>query len=697
MVDTFPSIRVGLMVGIGGGIPSKVRLGDVVVSTPIGQFPGVVQWDSGKAKDGGGFERTGAMDNPPASLLTALSKLEMEYELGGSRIPKHLESMKAKWPALAAKYQRSDSLEDVVFNADYGHVNPDAENKGQENERCQLCDGNKAVRRTPTDPRVHYGLIASGNQVIKDAAFRDKLNESLGGSVLCIEMEAAGLINNFPCIVIRGICDYADSHKNKDWQEYAAAVAAAYAKELLESIPPNDVHGERRMTDIFGRALEAISATGGDVARIRSRLDKDETDRALNWLTPTDYAPQQSDYLARRQPGTGQWLLDSKEFQAWLGANNQTLFCPGMPGAGKTILTSIVVNELCTRFPDDPTIGIAYIYCNFRRKEEQKVSHMLASLLKQLSQSCPSLPTSVRDLYDQHRSKQTRPLPDEVSKALQSTAALYSRVFIIIDAFDEVPDSRRRRLLPELLYLQKHSFVNVFVTSRYIPEVTMQFLSNISLEIRANESDVKKYLEGHIRELSSFVGEDRQLQEEIKTVISEAVDGMFLLAQIYLDSLADKLTKNTIRSALHIIRTQGQRLAGDKNQVLDTAYDQTMDRINAQKKGFRELATKVLSWITCAKRPLTQSELQCALSISIENPRFDQGDLLSPKDIVSACAGLVTIDEESDVIRLVHYTTQEYFERTMAKWFPNADVSITETCIACLLCGEDSSRGEGFP
>ena len=108
------------------------------------------------------------------------------------------------------------------------------------------------TQRKPGDMRVHYGLIASGNQVIKDAKFRDSLDESLDGNVLCVEMEAAGLMNDFPCIVIRGICDYADSQKNKDWQEHAAAIAAACAKELLEYVQPSDIDGERPVKDILG-------------------------------------------------------------------------------------------------------------------------------------------------------------------------------------------------------------------------------------------------------------------------------------------------------------------------------------------------------------------------------------------------------------------------------------------------------------
>jgi hypothetical protein len=119
----------------------------------------------------------------------------------------------------------------------------------------------------------------------------------------------------------------------------------------------------------------------------------------LNWLIPIDYKPYHNDFIGRRQAGTGQWLLDSAEFQTWLNIDKQRLFCPGIPGAGKTILASIVVNDLDTRFSDDSTIGIAYIYCNFRRQDEQKIDDLLASLLKQLAESQPSLPAVFTTIY----------------------------------------------------------------------------------------------------------------------------------------------------------------------------------------------------------------------------------------------------------------------------------------------------------
>lgn len=224
MLESFPAIRFGLMIGVGGGIPTKdrdIRLADVVVSTPTSIYPGVVQLDLGKAIEGGGFERIGALNNPPHILLAALQRLETRHEMRGSKINKIVDRMVRRWKTLEQKYSRRGSMEDILFASD---------------------DTTKIIERKPRDGvKVHYGLIASGNKVIKDAVLRDKINSSFGNHVLCVEMEAAGLMHNLPCLVIRGICDYADSHKNDDWQGYAAATAAAFAKELLSTIPAADV------------------------------------------------------------------------------------------------------------------------------------------------------------------------------------------------------------------------------------------------------------------------------------------------------------------------------------------------------------------------------------------------------------------------------------------------------------------------
>ena len=246
------------------------------------------------------------------------------------------------------------------------------------------------------------------------------------------------------------------------------------------------------------------------------------------WLTPIDDAPQQNDYIRRRQPGTGQWLLDSAEYQAWLKTDKQTLFCPGIPGAGKTILTSIVIDDLHSRFQDESSVGIAYLYCNFRRRDEQKAEGLLASLLKQLSQERPSLPDIVKTLYDHHKKKQTRPSFDEISRTLRSVAAMYSRVFFIVDALDEcqASDRCRSKFLSEISSLQAKTRINFFATSRPIPGIEREFKGYPSREILASDKDVRRYLDGHMSDLPEFVLKRPDLQEEIKTKITGAVEGM---------------------------------------------------------------------------------------------------------------------------------------------------------------------------
>ena len=273
-------------------------------------------------------------------------------------------------------------------------------------------------------------------------------------------------------------------------------------------------------------------ATKAGVDLLHKRQDnrerREEYQAIMDWLAPVDYALQQSDFINRRQEGTGQWLLDSDEFQRWLNQQQQTLFCPGIPGAGKTMIASIVIDNLCSRFGNDGSIGIAYLYCNFRQQQDQKPVDLLASLLGQLVQGRPSVPDSVKSLYGRHETKRTRPPFGEISHALQSIMASYSRTFIVIDALDEcgISDGGWRKFLSEIFNLQAKTGASLFATSRFIPDITEEFKGSPSLEIRANSDDVRKYLDGHMPQLRSFVLRNPDLQEEIKTEIVKAVDGM---------------------------------------------------------------------------------------------------------------------------------------------------------------------------
>ena len=245
MVRSFQQVRFSLLVGIGGGVPSKtndIRLGDVVVSQPKDSFGGVVQYDRGKRISGGKFERTGTLNKPPQVLLTALSKIRARSDVYDIRLGEFLDGTLQKNAKLCITYGRP--LEgDYLYHTGYEHVDQSFE-QDDRSRICIRCDRkklvNRPIRKSPEEPEIHYGTIASGDTVLKDATSRDQISKDLGG-VLCIEMEAAGLMDSSQCLVIRGICDYADSHKNKVFQNYSAATAAAYAKKLLIMMPSRDV------------------------------------------------------------------------------------------------------------------------------------------------------------------------------------------------------------------------------------------------------------------------------------------------------------------------------------------------------------------------------------------------------------------------------------------------------------------------
>jgi nucleoside phosphorylase len=253
MISSFPQIRIGLLVGIGAGIAKPdqgrdIRLGDIIVSQPDGRSGGVVQYDLGKAKPRGRRERKGFLNSPPEVLLKALANLQAQHERKPSMVPEFLKEMERRYPKMAKSkygYVHQGIENDRLFESTYEHV---------QCADCRNCDPNEEIQREErdsTEPEIHYGIIASGNMLIKDALTRDKMAEEIEEDCICFEMEAAGLMNSFPCLVVRGICDYADSHKNDRWQRYAAATAAAYGKEFLGYVPSKDLQKMQKAIDIL--------------------------------------------------------------------------------------------------------------------------------------------------------------------------------------------------------------------------------------------------------------------------------------------------------------------------------------------------------------------------------------------------------------------------------------------------------------
>jgi hypothetical protein len=249
----------------------------------------------------------------------------------------------------------------------------------------------------------------------------------------------------------------------------------------------------------------------------------------LTWLSLTIASSERQQAVASRQVSrTGEWLFHSVEFARWLADKKSTLLCTGKPGAGKTFLTAAVINYLSQRFKKDSKVGIAYIYYNITRPEdEQRPERILASLLRELVQPLPTIPQALKSLYYASRDRRTFPTLDDMRDIFPHIIALYSRVFIVIDALDEQSDTYRDATLSILLQLE----ISLFATSRAYPGITEIFQDDNVLKITFPEplgDDIREFIDSRIQDLPSFVKEDPAIQQQIKKVVLTEAGGMYV-------------------------------------------------------------------------------------------------------------------------------------------------------------------------
>ncbi|KAG7403701.1 hypothetical protein Forpe1208_v016255 [Fusarium oxysporum f. sp. rapae] len=468
LIHSLPHIRIGLLVGIGGGISrphedQDIRLGDVVVSQPDGTTGGVVQYDLGKAKADGVWERKGSLDKPPPVLLHALASLQAEHEIAPSKVPGLLQAMLKANPGMTRPktdftYQGAEN--DRLFDSKHHHVG---------GSNCDKCDSAWEVerdRRESSDPEIHYGIIASGNKLIKDAATRDSLLEDTGRQCLCVEMEAAGLMDRFPCLVIRGICDYADSHKNDRWQRYAAATAAAFAVELLEYVPV----GQLEATQKVAKSIQSLEQKMDRLSVPIQSIDYRTTLHQLPIADGASFDSKAEQHSPTCLPDTREELL--KEIDRWIdNPESKTIFwLNGMAGTGKSTISRTVARARSER----GDLGASFF---FKRGEVDRgnLNKLISTLAHQLALSIPGVASFIKKTLDAHPAivgksveEQFKSLVQEPLSRVVATATAPSSVVMVIDALDECDQDADVRLLINILSQGKllRSRLRVFLTSR---------------------------------------------------------------------------------------------------------------------------------------------------------------------------------------------------------------------------------------
>ncbi|KAL0265346.1 hypothetical protein SLS55_001311 [Diplodia seriata] len=540
MLSSFPQIRFGLLVGIGAGLPSEdadIRLGDVAVSQPDGATGGVVQYDLVKATSDGP-RRKGSLNKPPAVLLSALGKLQAKHKSKEYGIPTILEEWKQRNPAMFESepgdpgYEFQGVENDRLFDEQYQH---------QKGKNCKKCDPSKILSRDPPvrkdaeRPRIHYGVIASGNALVKDAGWRSKLLEHIDEECICYEMEAAGLMNNFPCLVIRGICDYADSHKNDQWQPYAAGTAAAFAKELLQLVEVDGLVSTPRAKDLMDK-LNEVSHSLENVESVTTSIRVDLDDKELRkWLSPSDPWTSYEQNIKERHGESGSWFIGGQPFSKWKREPQSFLWLHGSPGCGKTVLSSAIIKDLTTPKNTAPTKTLFFFF-DFRNAKST-TEQMLRSLTFQYSQGNNLYQAY---LHQQRSTEQAGGKRDSWETMLQTAVSqAQGDLNIVLDALDECKDRKTLLKLLENIYdksarNRERRLLHVLVTSRSEEDIRSSLMKHlddkhsVKLEKRLVAKDIRAFVHDQIRTDPGFEHwkKDEEAFEEIEETLTMKAGGM---------------------------------------------------------------------------------------------------------------------------------------------------------------------------
>ncbi|KAJ5383019.1 hypothetical protein N7517_000930 [Penicillium concentricum] len=392
----------------------------------------------------------------------------------------------------------------------------------------------------------------------------------------------------------------------------------------------------------------------------------------LSWISTIDGSKRYIEVLRTRHADTGTWFINKEEIQKWRSNEKQLLYCPGIPGAGKTVLSSVVIEWLTKSFANDDDIAATYIFFDFRR--ELSVFEILAALLRQLWQGSPGKSRT----WSQPRPPREESMRLEwIQNQLEARVSEFTKTFIILDALDEcsVTGGTMRQSLDFLFSLQRKANVNILATSRFNEEIANLFTTaGAALEIQANEDDIRAYIDHRAAYFSPFVAKKPGLSTYIRDEIVKSSGGMFLLAKLYLNLVQDEINEKRIRKVIERFH--------NGSGAYDDAYDETMRRIEQQGQYAQEIAKTIFGWVLLSTRALSLPEVQHALAVEIGESEFDGTNITDVEELMSICIGLVTIDAQSNSLKFVHYTTKEYFERRLDQWFPDIHRLITSACLA---------------
>ncbi|KAK4444775.1 hypothetical protein QBC34DRAFT_474288 [Podospora aff. communis PSN243] len=593
---SFPHIRATLMVGIGGGCPSQadIYLGDVVVGTRV------MQYDMGKTLGSGHFQGTAIPKTPAPLLNSAVSSLRSKFgpHQPGNPITGLLRS---RLPNLS----RPDHP-DRLFKASYDHP-PGAPTC----DDCNMEQLQPRAQRLSEEPKIHYGVIASGNSVMRNGLERDRI--AMEYSALCFEMEAAGMMDNVQCLPIRGICDYSDSHKDKFWQDYAAATAAAYARELLKVLPRSS--GPPKRTAHIANAWQRDGIDDRLTAEQVLLIRRKDLMKSLDF--PEIGARKAN--ISATHAKTCRWLLGHSKYQDWLDTTNNSrhsgfLWMRGKAGAGKSTMMKFLYLE--SKMKDGPNSLTASFFFNARGVYlERSIVGMYRSLLRGLLLRFPDLQSALDgiDIVPMH--EQGCPGLNALQDVFMSAVMrLHQRSFTcFIDALDECDEQEARAMVQFFEDLAENATgaginLRICFSSRPYPYISIRRGILLSLDDEdGHTQDLAQYVESKLRI------DDARLLTDLQRKIVRKSSGVFLWISLTVDILNEETDNG------------GLALETRLSQIPEKLSDLFRSMLTRDQKLPERLLACIL-WILCAKRPLTPAEFRHAMWVALLHQQSTQND-----------------------------------------------------------------------
>ncbi|WDK23171.1 hypothetical protein CGRA01v4_14463 [Colletotrichum graminicola] len=506
-------------------------------------------------------------------------------------------------------------------------------------------------------------------------------------------MEAAGLMDNFPCLVIRGICDYADTHKNDRWQNYSAATAAAFAKELLEVIDSDDVERASRIDEVIEQLHEDVSQIRSITNDMHQSLHSREV---MRWLSPPDPSTNDNKALQQRHEGTGQWLLDSEEYLKWKTTPNSSLWLYGNPGCGKTILSSIVIKDLRTQSCSQ---SLLYFYFDFTDTSKQSLEKAIRSLIAQLYSQSEDVQTPLDTLCSTYKGHSRQPSIDVLISTFESMVQKIGEVWIVLDALDECQTRTAPKNEGLLCWVQSilnssQANVHLLLTSRPDHDIKTELEKFVNDQILLQSDlvtkDIRVYVRETVRQHEGFSRwrTRKDILNEIESHLMEKADGMFRWVSCQLEALEKCPDPLSLRKTLQSLP-----------RTLDETYARVLSKIPPEHE---QNAKRILQFLAFSERPLRIEEAVDLIAVATESkPRFDAKNRMpEPSEISLYCPSLVAIvsrggkdgGKKVKEMQLAHFSVKEYLisdrlETNVSESFrePLARASIVEICLVYLL------------